>query len=43
MTMIEGSRHFRTFIIEDDRGDDQIRRYNQGMIATARRLLQTQI
>jgi AcrR family transcriptional regulator len=43
MTMIEGSRHFRTFIIEDDRDDDQIRRYNQGMIEVARHLLQTQI
>ncbi|MDA3898599.1 MAG: TetR/AcrR family transcriptional regulator [Desulfobacteraceae bacterium] len=43
MTMIEGSRHFRAFIIEDDRDDDQIRRYNQDMIEAARCLLQTQI
>jgi len=35
MTLIEGSRHFRTFIIEDD----QIRRYNQDMINTARHFL----
>lgn len=36
ITMIEGSRHFRAFIIEDD----QIRRYNQEMIDTARRFLE---
>ncbi|MDA3898227.1 MAG: TetR/AcrR family transcriptional regulator [Desulfobacteraceae bacterium] len=35
MSMIEGSRHFRTFIIEDD----QIRRYNQDMISAARHFL----
>ena len=39
MTMIEGSRHFRAFIIDDDRDDDQVRRYNQEMISVARKLL----
>lgn len=32
ITMIEGSRHFRAFIIPED----QVRRYNQEMIAAAR-------
>ena len=36
MTMIEGSRHFRSFIIEDD----QVRRYNQDMIGAARHYLE---
>ncbi|MBC2715989.1 MAG: TetR/AcrR family transcriptional regulator [Desulfobacteraceae bacterium] len=36
MTMIEGSRHFRAFIIDDERDDDQVRRYNQDMIRAAR-------
>ena len=36
MTMIEGSRHFRAFIIEDD----QIRRYNHEMILAARHFLE---
>jgi len=36
MTMIEGSRHFRSFIINDD----QIRRYNQDMIEAARHFLE---
>jgi AcrR family transcriptional regulator len=36
MTMIEGSRHFRTFLIDDD----QIRRYNHDMIESARYLLE---
>jgi len=44
MTMIEGSRHFRSFIIDDgrddDRDNDQIRRYNQDMIEAARHLLE---
>ena len=43
MTMIEGSRHFRTFIIDDDGDDEQIRRYNQDMISAARRLLENQL
>ena len=40
MTMIEGSRHFRTFIIDDGRDDDQVRRYNQDMIGAARHYLE---
>jgi hypothetical protein len=39
MTMIEGSRHFRPFIIDDGRDDEQIRRYNQDMISAARHFL----
>jgi len=43
MTMIEGSRHFRTFIVDDDgdddREEDRIRRYNLGMIEAARQFL----
>jgi AcrR family transcriptional regulator len=35
MTMIEGSRHFRMFIIDDD----QMNRYNQDMIGAARHFL----
>ncbi len=35
MTMIEGSRHFRTFIIDED----QVGKYNQDMIQTAHFLL----
>ncbi len=38
MTMIEGSRHFRTFIIDED----QVRRYNQDMIKSARHFLKGQ-
>ena len=41
MTMIEGSRHFRAFIIDYDRDDDQVRRYNQDMIKAARHFLQS--
>ena len=37
MTLIEGSRHFRTFIIGDD--DARIQQYNQEMIEAARCLL----
>ncbi len=40
MTMIEGSRHFRAFIIDYGRDDDQIHRYNQAMILAARHYLQ---
>lgn len=40
MTMIEGSRHFRAFIIDYEGEDDQIRRYNQEMILTARHYLE---
>lgn len=39
MTMIEGSRHFRAFIIEED----QIRRYNQDMINAARNFLKNPV
>ncbi len=36
MTMTEGSRHFRRFIIEEESGDNgQIRRYNQQMMEAA--------
>jgi AcrR family transcriptional regulator len=41
MTMIEGSRHFRTFIVDDAGDDDQIRRYNQEMILAARHYLES--
>ena len=37
MTLIEGSRHFRAFIIGDD--DARIQKYNQEMIAAARNLI----
>lgn len=37
LTLIEGSRHFRTFIIGDD--DERIQQYNQDMIEAARCLL----
>jgi AcrR family transcriptional regulator len=40
MTMIEGSRHFRTFIIDSDREEDRIRQYNHSMIRAARHLLE---
>lgn len=39
MTMIEGSRHFRSFIIDDD----QIRRYNHDMINAARNFLKNPV
>jgi len=46
ITMTEGSRHFRQFIIEEESGaekesreDKQIRRYNQQMIDAARHFL----